>query len=553
MCRVVIAISSIVLCGLLLFQEGRAAVVEVAVTIKSVDLQSRQITVAYKTTSGPKIIDLDVSRRADITVAGASGTLKLLTPGQKITVSYENEPQIVTKIVVVGGGSIDLRDGRTTVGRRLLAVDGKPVYLHGVNLPWLDGAYGHDIGISPEHPDWRCAYNSQHLSSYMADMRKMNLNVVRVWLFEGLQGLVFDANGFVSRLDPMFERNVEDMLRLARQHQIALYLCLGNDFMKACQRLKVKDIEGNEDARNAYLTHAVIPLARLCEGKPFVFAFDIFNEPEQDISGRTGNWTKEGWSWETMREFIKANANAIHRTDPSRLVSCGSGWHGWENVASGYFSGLGLDFYDIHVYFDDCQLPPVSIFPDKLPVIVGEYGQSKKSVDYTLQETVARTVVRDALCRGYAGTLIWAYGYPGERTPQQFDVLVQRGSSEWRPVGRALQSFTVTTETLEKDARQLSATEKRLVGQYRAELLDPATNQRLNPYTVELRRNRLIWTKDGQGWWCVEDNTLKAWFPDVAVEPIPLPSKQPFTGMATDRRTNRKVTFTLIRLNSGAK
>ena len=104
MFRFVPALSSVVLCGLLVCQSAQGAAVEVEVTIKSVDLQSRQITVAYQTKNGQKTIDLDVSRKAEITANGKTVSLDALKPGDQAKVTFEKDVQIVTKIAV-GTGS----------------------------------------------------------------------------------------------------------------------------------------------------------------------------------------------------------------------------------------------------------------------------------------------------------------------------------------------------------------------------------------------------------------------------------------------------------------
>jgi hypothetical protein len=441
---------SIAVYGLLFFQSTHASIVEVEVTIKSVDCASRQITVAYNTRNGQKEKQLDVSRRATITVAGRSCKLEALKPGQIVRVSFETELEIVTKVTGEASTGMDWLTKQATSRRnRLLTRDGRPVYLHGANLAWLDGGYHNGLGVCPEHPNWGCAYNSIHLGVCFADMKRMNLGVVRLFLFENLQGLVFGQDGLVSGLDPAFDRNFDDILEVAEKEGVLLYLCLGNDFMKTCQRMSVPDIASKPDAQNAYLKNAVVPLATRAKGKSCIFAFDIMNEPEQDIAGSTGNWTENGVTWAVMRRFLQANANAIHRTDPTRLVSCGSGWHDWNNVAAGRFDQLGLDFYDIHVYSDNGHIPPVSTLKVHKPVIIGEYGQATKHVDYDLQAKVAQRFLRNALDGGYAGTLIWRYNHPNareEKEPVYLDLLVGRGSGEWRPVCRVIQSFPLETE-----------------------------------------------------------------------------------------------------------
>lgn len=97
-CRVLVAL-------FLLCQAVHAAVVEVEVTVTSVNSKSRGITVTYETKAGQKSIDLDVSRKAEITVNGEAGTLDALRPGQKAKVTFEKELQVVTRIEATGTGT----------------------------------------------------------------------------------------------------------------------------------------------------------------------------------------------------------------------------------------------------------------------------------------------------------------------------------------------------------------------------------------------------------------------------------------------------------------
>lgn len=82
------------------------AVVTVDVTIKSVNPQARGITVVYKTELGEKTIDLDVSRKAEITLNGKDATLDLLGPGLKAKVSYDKDLAVVTKIEATGTATV---------------------------------------------------------------------------------------------------------------------------------------------------------------------------------------------------------------------------------------------------------------------------------------------------------------------------------------------------------------------------------------------------------------------------------------------------------------
>ena len=103
-------IGVVFLFGLALSQPALGAVVEVEVTIKSVNPQSRGITVVYNNGTTAKSIDLDVSRKAEIAVNGTSGTLDSLRPGQKAKVAFEKELQVVTKIDATGSGTAPGRE-----------------------------------------------------------------------------------------------------------------------------------------------------------------------------------------------------------------------------------------------------------------------------------------------------------------------------------------------------------------------------------------------------------------------------------------------------------
>jgi hypothetical protein len=81
---------------------AQAAIVTVDVMIRAVNPHARGITVLYKTDLGEKIIELDVSRKAEITVNGKKGTLDSLGPGLKAKVSYDKELAVVSKIEATG-------------------------------------------------------------------------------------------------------------------------------------------------------------------------------------------------------------------------------------------------------------------------------------------------------------------------------------------------------------------------------------------------------------------------------------------------------------------
>lgn len=90
-------LASILLIGFLVVCSGSAALAEEVVvdgTVKSVDAQGRTLTIETKR----KALELDVSRKATISIGGKEKSLEDLKPGQAVTISYESSLEVVTKI-----------------------------------------------------------------------------------------------------------------------------------------------------------------------------------------------------------------------------------------------------------------------------------------------------------------------------------------------------------------------------------------------------------------------------------------------------------------------
>jgi hypothetical protein len=191
----------------------------------------------------------------------------------------------------------------------------------------------------------------------------------------------------------------------AQEEGLRLYLCLSagygeNSFPSPIQ---------NEGQQDAYIEHAVKPITQRLKGNSAIFAFDIINEIESEVFA-TG---RHKVTHEQAQAFIRRCARTIKSEDPKRLVSSGSGFTGWKAVQEGHYKGLGLDFYDIHVYTDDGYLPHVRELNVDKPVIIGECGQKTRKDDDALQQRVVPAILRNALEKGYAGCFIWEYGPAG--------------------------------------------------------------------------------------------------------------------------------------------
>jgi hypothetical protein len=310
---------------------------------------------------------------------------------------------------------------------QLLTIGGKKTFIKGGNLPWLDGAYSSYLGIDPHNPTWGTSFNYAHMSQYLADMHNMGINMVRLWVNQNDMGCTIDSNGNTTGVTALFWANLDSTVALAGNNGISLYITLNNgraDFLTDSTKL------------NAYINNALKPMIQRYKGDTRVFAIDAMNEIDGTVGGPDGNYGT-GPTWAQAQAYIRSIVSAVHGVDSTRLVSCSTGWHSWNNIS--YFKGLGMDFYDFHLYNDNGYIPAASTLGLDKPVIVGETGQSTASWNDAIQNTEMANILNNAK-NGYAGVAIWAYQFPG--CTDKFTMVNANGS--WRPVCTTIKNFSYT-------------------------------------------------------------------------------------------------------------
>ncbi len=296
-------------------------------------------------------------------------------------------------------------------------------FIKGANLPWLDGAYDHDIGTN-QIDDYSCVYDSTHMNTYLADMHTMGITVVRLWLNENKQGLVLNASGDVTGLQPSFLANLDNIVQLAGQNGISMYLTFNEGD---------SDWVLNTTQQASYIQHAVTPIAARYKGNTHVFAFDVMNEIDGVVDGTAATWAQ-------ARTYVSAAVSAIHSADPARLATCSVGYvPAWVTLAN--LTGLGMDFYDFHDYEDTPTFPTAACLGLDKPIFIGECGQSASDTTYTdtVQNSCMLSFLNTAYSGGYAGVEIWAYQYPG--CPYDLLPMVNPDAS-WRQVCYTIQSWS---------------------------------------------------------------------------------------------------------------
>lgn len=311
--------------------------------------------------------------------------------------------------------------GTAQAQAKQLIVRGSYEHINGVNMPWIINSggsnYGHDIG--PNHyTGYGYDYVGSDVDKYFADIKNMHANIVRVWLFEDMQGLDFNSNGDISGIDPTFLNNLADMVQRANNHGLALELTpFTNDIGSIAGHYPhdgggpIKNYLTDATAQYDLIHNVIIPLAQKFNWNWGVYAYDIMNEANYAV-------TDGSCTWPQMHNFIYNVAQAIHGVNHSIQVTCST-----DDVNSfsssniwNRFGGVGLNFYDFHLYSDNPQLFSLGAngpYPSiNLPIVLAEYGPRTTGTD-SIQNSVAGNCINQASYLGWAGASIWDYDMTG--------------------------------------------------------------------------------------------------------------------------------------------
>ncbi|MEB3178224.1 MAG: hypothetical protein VKL59_04175 [Nostocaceae cyanobacterium] len=327
-----------------------------------------------------------------------------------------------------------------TTSSSQMRVRGVTQYVHGTNMPWLDGRYSSDIGFNPLHPEWGNGYNSANVDKYLQDLKNMNLNVVRVWLFEDLEGLTFDSNGYVSGVDPRFLTNLDDMVARANKYKLSLYLTFFNfnlkdQFGKTLPNgATIKNFVNDPTARQRVINNAIATIASRYTNNLGIFGYDLINE--SNFGADNGSYT-----WDNMRNFGKEATSKIYSVAPNAQVTMSTIWNAaFDAPYHAYaYGGLGFSFYDYHDYSYNPNLRNRSNTVVDKPLLLGEYGPGNTSFDDNTQNQNANTYLNQARERGWTGTLNWGYFNPNLSDNYNFRLVNADGS--WRPIAQTLYDF----------------------------------------------------------------------------------------------------------------
>lgn len=288
-------------------------------------------------------------------------------------------------------------------------------YLYGADYPWYNYATDFGSGGWGKYTDWTA------INSAFSTMNAEGARIQRWWVFgDGRYDPKFNADGTVSGLDSQFFTDLDTALQTADADNQYLLLCVIDNSMWAnANTVSGVQLGGHaaiitdSTVQQSYLTNALQPLLQHIAASPYksrVLGYDIVNEPEGQIAGYWGGDANLPIS--QVQTFVANCASYIHAYGGGGYATVGSAMPDWTSL----WSGLGLDFYQLHYYpwMDNggpagSGLPAYASLALDRPCIVGEFATV--DANYTIGSTKAQSAqwYLDTIYNyGYAGAIAWS-------------------------------------------------------------------------------------------------------------------------------------------------
>lgn len=210
--------------------------------------------------------------------------------------------------------------------------------------------------------------------------------------------------------------NLNTVFQLARNRGLKVYVTLlnGGDMQDASGLLRAyfwNLLSNTYGERDAFKNNALAPFLKLLnQNRDVIYALDLINEIEAALNASYfPNY------WVGARSWIQNVTAFVKSVSPWLAVTSSAGFsYAPSEIALGLFSGIGLDFYDVHVYADWGQYPGVTVlcnkvWADQVPIVLGEYGQKSQSVDDNLQYWTTANFLYGAKTHCFSAALAWKY------------------------------------------------------------------------------------------------------------------------------------------------
>lgn len=154
----------------------------------------------------------------------------------------------------------------------------------GVNLPWLFGAYGHDLAPNERRPGWPAAFTSFGAYRPLVEARAMGFEAVRVWLCEAGEGIV-TRDGVIEAVHPELLASVRALQDGARVAGVrVLWTLLDGGSVAHDDDALTRAVLQDEVAGARFAERVVAPIAAALDPRVTV-AMELVHAPEAASAG----------------------------------------------------------------------------------------------------------------------------------------------------------------------------------------------------------------------------------------------------------------------------
>jgi len=308
-----------------------------------------------------------------------------------------------------------------------------PAFIVGYNEAWFGAGFGTGLTTT---------FDRAYVDATFDGIVRGGGHVVRIFLFELAQGIALGTTPPQTQgVSPAMLANVASVLESARARGLWVYVTAleGNAAYKyPPQQAYFKNLFNDTSGEGqAFQSNVLAPLLAVLDAhKDNVFGLDLVNEIDAPRSN--GVWADPT---NGSRAFIQRTASFVKSRSPWLRVTTTVGWGGAQyDVANGYLSGLGLDFYDFHIYSDSGTYGGATAVcnraaADGVPVYLGEFGQASHMIDDTLQYNATASFLNTAKSLCFKGALAWRYD-----TAENWWSYV-RADGGYRPAVAIMQAF----------------------------------------------------------------------------------------------------------------
>jgi hypothetical protein len=313
-----------------------------------------------------------------------------------------------------------------------------PEFIVGYNEAWFGPWFG--TGLTSD-------FDPAYARSVLDGIKLGGGRVVRLFLFELGQGLVLaPSTPRTQGVSPQLLANLEWIITEARQRGLWVYLtALESNHMALYApltdyyRALLTNTSGEGDAFNALVLGPLLEmLDRHAEN---VFGLDLANE--LDAAKSDGMWSGLPLDPVGPRAFVQRTRDFIRSRSPwlRVTVTLGKGGTAQYDLAGGFLSGLGLDFYDVHLYSDNGTFGGMTALCDRaaldgVPLYLGEFGQKTQAWNDTLHYAAAANFLNGAKTGCFKGALAWRFDAAEETWAYQLP------DGGLRPAAQVIQAFS---------------------------------------------------------------------------------------------------------------